>query len=244
MRWSVWDPIEDYLIAANIQPLLAVIPDNHDESLKFELPNPRFWDRVRSWQARGWAIGLHGYRHQYVTQNPGLLGINCLSEFAGLPEEEQARKIDRALSVFRNEGVRPDAWVAPAHSFDASTVRALRAANLRTISDGFSVYPVTDRNGMFWVPQQIWRFRRMPFGVWTICAHHNMWNKTAGDVFRANAERYSAALTSLDELKACYGNRKAHIIDGMSAPLISRIVRARASAETRRERMRAGVTSS
>ena len=46
-------------------------------------PADDFWARVRGWQARGWAIGLHGYQHRYVTHDGGLVPLNQRSEFAG-----------------------------------------------------------------------------------------------------------------------------------------------------------------
>src|SRR5712692_12017049 len=86
MNWAVWRAVEDVLVRYNISPLLAVVPDNQDPHLQITPARVDFWDCVRRWQALGWTIGLHGYRHSYVTRESGLLGINSFSEFAGLPE--------------------------------------------------------------------------------------------------------------------------------------------------------------
>lgn len=172
MNWQIWEQVEGLLQANGIRPLLAVVPDNRDPALEAGDECVAFWDRVRSWQSRGWAIGLHGYQHVYCTSSPGLIGLNARSEFAGLPESEQAMKLDAAISVFRREQVKVDCWIAPGHSFDAVTVKLLHARGITVISDGFFRRPVRWL-GCTWVPQQLWKFRPMPEGTWSVCFHHN-----------------------------------------------------------------------
>src|SRR5579871_6358303 len=101
MNWAAWFKIEEALQKNGVRPLVAVIPDNHDPQFRIVPPRSDFWDHVRRWQSLGWTIGLHGYQHAYVTRSAGLLGIHRASEFAGLPLEEQAHKIKRALEIFR-----------------------------------------------------------------------------------------------------------------------------------------------
>src|SRR5262245_50629556 len=98
MNWDVWDQIDAILCAEGVTPILAVVPDNQDQELKVSPPNPRFWDRARDWQARGWTIGMHGYEHRFVTSESGILRVNRFSEFAGLPAAEQERKLRAGLS--------------------------------------------------------------------------------------------------------------------------------------------------
>ena len=59
MNWANWRVLEAMLLQAGISPILAVVPDNRDPKLVAGPPAPDFWDHVRAWQARGWAIGLH-----------------------------------------------------------------------------------------------------------------------------------------------------------------------------------------
>src|SRR6185312_5748489 len=103
--------------------------------------NEAFWKRVRDWQARGWSIGLHGLRHQYVSAEAGLIGLNRRSEFAGLPAAEQHRKIEEGLAIFAANGVRADLFVAPGHSFDDATLDSLHRHGIRCISDGYFLNP-------------------------------------------------------------------------------------------------------
>jgi len=208
MNWPVWHQLERILIDANIKPIFAVIPDNRDADFHYEAPRADFWDRVRAWQARGWTIGLHGYQHIYHTSSSGALGIHSGSEFAGLPFDEQAEKIERGLEIFRREAIQPKVWIAPGHSFDHLTLEALSGAGLRCISDGFAFLPYEDDAGLFWIPQQMWRFRRMPFGLWTICMHPNGWSPASLRRFAANVSKYRDQIVSFDTVADRYRGRK------------------------------------
>ena len=176
MNWEVWERVEKILIEHAVRPILAVVPSNEDPHLDVAGSNPEFWSRVRGWQQRGWTIALHGCHHVYETTEAGLLGLNRRSEFAGLPREVQAERIAAGLRVLRREGVSAKVWVAPAHSFDLNTIEVLLEQGVDVISDGFFFRPVRLFQAI-WIPQQLWRFRPMPFGTWTICYHHNTFTR-------------------------------------------------------------------
>jgi len=200
MNWETWAAIENILLELKIQPILAVVPDNQDPHLQVAPARPDFWQQVRRWQSRGWTIGLHGYQHRYVTTDAGIVGLNHYSEFAGLPASEQEAKLQNGLAIFQRERVRAEIWVAPAHAFDPATVAALKKFRLNFISDGFFVFPRIEADGMLWVPQQLWGFRPLPFGVWTVCYHHNEW--TPGDIekFRQDLRQYKDAITNFSDV--------------------------------------------
>lgn len=190
MRWTVWDQVEEMLDDAGIRPLVAIIPSNRDATLDFEEPRTDFWERVHSWRQKGWALGLHGFEHQYCNEDPGLIGLRTPSEFAGEPADRQQQKIAQGLEVFRSRGLEPDLFIAPGHTFDATTVATLRQNGVGALSDGWSIHPFEDEHGVVWVPQQLWRFRWRPFGVWTVCLHHNMWTPRDLDRFRTMVEEW------------------------------------------------------
>jgi len=200
MNWPMWREIEKLLVEADLKPLLAVVPSNQDAKLDVGAPEDRFWELVRGWQARGWTIGLHGYQHRYVTSDAGLVGLNQRSEFAGLSEAEQGEKLSRAVEIFRQHAVKPDLFIAPGHSFDAATVRALKALGIDAISDGFFLSPHRDPHGMLWVPQQMWGFRYRPFGTWTVCYHHNDWSARDLERFAADLRGYRSRITTFAEI--------------------------------------------
>ena len=199
MNWSIWNTIEKMLIDHDIKPILAVVPDNRDKKLMVDSPISDFWDRVRSWQARGWCICLHGYQHDYVNSEPGILGLSNKSEFAGLKYEEQYEKLRLGLEIFAREGVHADGWIAPSHSFDLSTVLALSELGIRTISDGLAWSPYRDSQGNVWVPQQFANMRPMPWGVWTFCYHHNYLSEDDLVHFRRRLAQLSSRMISMEE---------------------------------------------
>lgn len=212
MNWETWAAIEKILNEFMIKPILAVVPDNQDPHLQVAPAHPQFWRQVRCWQSQGWTIGLHGYQHRYVTTAAGIIGLNPYSEFAGLPFTEQETKLQKGLEIFHREGVRAEVWIAPAHSFDITTVRALRDCGVHFINDGFGVFP-RNANGMLWLPQQLWDFRAMPFGVWTVCFHHNEWTPEEILKFRHNIRQYHDFIANFNEISQAYQNHDSSFIE-------------------------------
>jgi predicted deacetylase len=200
VNWNVWNAIEEILIELDVKPIVSVIPDNRDKALFHSRPGENFWDRVQSWQKRGWTIGLHGYQHCYLTKNPGMYGREGLSEFAGLPVEVQEIKLQNAVRIFRQHGVNPEVWVAPAHSFDASTIEILLKLGIRVVNDGYALFPYQDPEGVVWIPQQVGKLRKLPIGIWTVCFHFNSWSN--GDIrqLREDLERFRHTLLSVRQV--------------------------------------------
>lgn len=213
MNWDLWGEIEKVLVDQEIAPILAVVPDNRDKALMVREPHHAFWDRVRSWQARGWTIGVHGYQHVYVTDRAGLVGLNNRSEFAGLDELEQERKLKNALAILERERITPEVWVAPGHSFDSVTLRVLKRLKLDVVSDGLFLSPNVDVLGLIHIPQQLWRFRRMPLGLWTVCYHHNDWTRNDAERFRSDVVRYRRFITSVRRVLSLYRIRDRSVSD-------------------------------
>jgi predicted deacetylase len=213
MNWETWAAIEKILIESGVKPILAVVPDNQDAHLQVAPAHPQFWQEVRRWQNQGWTIGLHGYQHRYVTAEAGIIGLNNYSEFAGLPPEEQEAKLQNGLEIFRREGVNAEVWIAPAHSFDAETVGALKKSGVHFINDGFFIFPRVDAHGILWVPQQLWGFRPAPLGVWTVCFHHNEWSPEDLANFRNDIKNYKNTITSFNEVINAYKDRRRSWID-------------------------------
>src|SRR5688572_204516 len=116
MNWRAWDAIEGELVRLGIRPMVAIVPDNRDGKLKVSDDQPDFWDRVRTWQTRGWTIGLHGYQHVDTGGRGGILRSGKHSEFVGLSAGEQEDRLRRAVQIFAHEHVTPTVWVAPWHS--------------------------------------------------------------------------------------------------------------------------------
>ena len=199
-NWPIWDRLEELLDQFGVCPIVSVIPDNRDKGLVVSQPGKNFWDRVRSWQSRKWILGLHGYQHCCFTKKPGLYGRAATSEFAGLPSEVQEIKLQNAVRIFREQRVKPEVWVAPAHSFDVNTIDILWRLGVHVVNDGYALYPYEDERGMVWIPQQLGRFRNLPVGIWTICLHFNRWNGEHLQQFRADLERFRPQIFAVDDV--------------------------------------------
>ncbi len=166
-----WDRLEELLRLYNIKPIVSVIPKNEDENLKLHSEDKFFWKKVKQWELDGWSIALHGYEHLYKTNEAGLVPINHKSEFSGLAYEIQRKKITSGFKIFQENNINCKIWVAPGHSFDKNTIKALLdVTNIRIISDGIAFKQYYDLS-MYWIPQQLWKARKMLFGTWTICLH-------------------------------------------------------------------------
>ena len=171
MDSSRWEPFFGLADRYCIKPIVGVIPFNRDPKLTTRSLDEHFWDKVRTWQGKGYLIGMHGYEHLYVTRNGGILGKSDKSEFAGLPLDEQKSKLAAAFGKFKDERVTVSVFVAPSHSFDRNTLLAIHeVTGIRIISDGFFINPVI-KNGFRWIPQQLWGPKEKKRGVWTICCH-------------------------------------------------------------------------
>ena len=174
MKRHNWELIEQVLKQHAIKPIVAVIPDNQDAQLMYGARDPSFWDKVRDWTAQGWTVAMHGYRHvMHPTDTKLLVPFYSRSEFAGLSLQEQAARIRSGWQLFLAERVVPQIWVAPAHSFDELTLRAVYAeTSIRVVSDGIAWNPFHEY-GFCWIPQQLWRLAERKWGLWTVCLHPN-----------------------------------------------------------------------
>lgn len=173
MDWQKFDLFRELFNKYKICPLIGVVPDNQDEQLNVGNNNSFFWELLRSLKKDGWLLAQHGYKHVYSTQNSGLLGINAKSEFAGLSYKEQWGKINRGKNILQEQGLVSDIWMAPAHSFDVITLRALVDSGFKFISDGYSLFPYT-KNGLKFIPCQFSFPRNLFFyGIGTVCIHPN-----------------------------------------------------------------------
>jgi predicted deacetylase len=196
-----WLQIRQLIEAFNLKPILAVVPENWDADLEVSPPDPFFWEQMRTLESAGAVIGLHGYRHICVNLGRSILGLSRASEFAGAAAEMQRTWIRVGLHILRGHGLSPRIWVAPRHGFDAQTLAALRAEEIHLLSDGFARVPFV-RNGITWIPQQLWSPVEKNCGLWTICVHPNTINDGEIDRLRAFLRAHASQFSSVDHLLA------------------------------------------
>ena len=120
----------------------------------------------------GATIALHGFQHLCQQARRSLIPLHREGEFGGAPFEVQRQRIRAGLRMLRAFGLDPKLFVAPRHSLDLATLRALRAEGIRFVSDGFT-RRLFLRGGVVWIPQQLWSPIAKSRGLWTICLHPN-----------------------------------------------------------------------
>lgn len=158
--------------AAGIRPLMGVVPNNRDRDLKVDPPDPNFWDMMRDLRAQGWSLSQHGYRHIAHTSDRGLLGVTPRSEFAGRPLSVQLGDLARGREIMAAEGVDTAIFMAPFHSYDSATLRALQSVGFTTLTDGYGLFPWR-ADEMLFVPQLFQRPAHLGVGIYTMCLHLN-----------------------------------------------------------------------
>ena len=173
-----WDRVEEILDRFQIKPLVGIIPHCEDSAMGIYCEDPAFWQRVKLWKKKGWALALHGYTHVCITDQGGLNPVNKRSEFAGVPLEKQKEKIRKGIAVLNKHGIEPKIFFAPSHTFDKNTLIALKeCSDIRIISDTIANKPYS-QCGFTFIPQQSGKVRNLPLDTVTFCYHPNTMKNT------------------------------------------------------------------
>lgn len=173
MHWGNFQRFEDFFATdRRIKPLLGVVPENRDPKLTVQAERKDFWSQVRHWRDLGWTLAQHGYTHEYALNDGGILKVGNKSEFAGLPYAMQYSKLAQGQRILKEQGVWQPYFMAPSHSFDYDTLRALKSLGFAAITDGYGVYPY-ELGGIVAVPQLFATPRHFGFGIYTLCLHVN-----------------------------------------------------------------------
>ncbi len=194
-----WAQLRGLIEEFSIKPILAVVPDNQDPELNVSPSDPAFWDSMKTLEAAGAAVGLHGFRHLCLNKGRSLIDLQRTSEFAGVPAATQRAWIAEGLRILRSHGLNPNLWVAPRHGFDAATIGALLEQGIEILSDGLARRPFLHR-GITWIPQQLWEPVEKPSGLWTICIHPNTTGDREVAALRSFLAAHAGQFTSVDRI--------------------------------------------
>ncbi len=171
MNWDNFFRVRDIFRRYGIKPLFAVIPDLKDSKLlDFEF-NSDFWNVMRELSSDGWIAGQHGYQH-LAKGDGGVLKIHKSGEFGSLNFELQKSMITSGKEIIKKELGETNIFIAPGHSFDKNTIKALKINGFSYISDGIALYPFK-KLGLIWLPQILWRPRKVWLGFITVAFHPN-----------------------------------------------------------------------
>lgn len=179
MDWESFLGFKGLADRFGIRPLIGVVPDNRDGNLEWGAAREDFWEFVRGLQQEGWSVALHGYQHLYSTGKGGIFPLNCFSEFAGVSLEGQKEMLEKGVEIFKAHGIVTDIFMAPGHSYDRNTLRALKELGFSFITDGFGSRPYRFM-GLTFLPIAFHGSRdiRKKYGYTTLVYHLN---GTSGD---------------------------------------------------------------
>ncbi|MGN1181341.1 MAG: DUF2334 domain-containing protein [Suilimivivens sp.] len=143
MDWQRFLTFKALLDKYQVKPLIGIVPDNRDENLKGtqEGAPEDFWSYIKELQADGWCIALHGCTHIYTTKKGGIFPLNDFSEFAGVSYERQSEMLAEGKRILREKGIETSLFMAPAHSYDNNTLKALKENGFTGLTDGFGMRP-------------------------------------------------------------------------------------------------------
>jgi len=179
-----------------ICPLIGVVPDNRDTNLHKEGFRADFWDMIKVLQRDGWKVAQHGTYHRYETEKSGLLGINPFSEFAGLSYEVQLRKLQQGRKILEDNGVVTDIFMAPGHTYDNNTLKALADCGFKVVTDGLYKEPYYEKEILF-IPCRLKGFRK-PCGIDTVCLHANLMDEKDAEDLDAFCKNYRDVIVDFE----------------------------------------------
>lgn len=175
MHWCNFLRVKETLEKYSIKSVLGVVPENRDPKLSVEagVSEQEFFSRIRSYKSYGDTIAQHGTYHLYDIKDSGILKINNKSEFSGHSYQVQLEKLQTGKEILQRNDVWQPYFMAPSHSFDVNTLKALKALGFKAVTDGYGFYPYM-LEGIVLVPQLVSKpMPALKFGIQTICLHTN-----------------------------------------------------------------------
>lgn len=150
MNWDNFSFFRDLFDKSGITPLLGIVPKNSDKNLQIEPEREDFYEIMKGLKQEGYVLAMHGYQHLYTTKKGGCFPLNHFSEFAGVPYEQQKRMLADGKRILSENGIETDIFMAPAHSYDNNTLRALKEVGFTKLTDGFGTTPYLWKEMVFY----------------------------------------------------------------------------------------------
>ncbi|MDE7323016.1 MAG: DUF2334 domain-containing protein [Lachnospiraceae bacterium] len=235
MDWTKFMRFKALCDLYQVKPLIGVVPSNMDENLHIcdpkDAPVKDFWGYVRELVNAGWCVAQHGVTHIYTTKKMGCFPLNRLSEFAGIGYDRQYEALKEGSSILMQHGIRTDIFMAPAHSFDRNTIKALKRLGFCRMTDGFGDCPY-QRWGMTFYPisyrQGSVLKNKAEKGCTTFVVHTNTMSdkdfERYEQFFAAYRDRlvsYAAFLEMKPQKRGVFGNIREYVMAVMKYVLVS-----------------------
>lgn len=202
MDWERFLAFKALLDQYQVKPLIGVVPDNRDANLvgKQQGGPADFWSYVKGLKEEGWTVAMHGFRHIYSTKKGGLFPLNNFSEFAGLSLEEQKKMLSEGKRILREKGIETKLFMAPAHSYDRNTLKALKENGFEGLTDGFGDMPYKWQGLTFYpISFQLSRTFQKKTGYSTMVVHTGTVSKEEFLQYQNWFERKDIAWISFEE---------------------------------------------
>lgn len=232
MDWKKFFRFKELCDQYQIKPLLGIVPENRDQNLRLcepsNSPVKDFWEYMRQLEKEGWCFAQHGVYHEYVTKKMGCFPLNNLSEFAGMGYESQYETLKKGRDILRQHHIKTDLFMAPAHSFDHNTIRALKELGFRKITDGFGNMPYK-KWGMTFYPISYKQSSSLKSakGYTTFVVHANTMNSKDFERYERLFYQYKDRLISYTELleispkyRNIFGSIKEYVMAVMKFAII------------------------
>ena len=223
--WDRFFKIKRKLEAYNIKSILGVVPYCLDENLYSHKPLQNYFGYLRECKLYGDFIAQHGYTHIYDSISKSLFGSSNKSEFAGHSLEVQFDKLLKGKSILQKEFLWEPIFMAPGHSFDNKTLKALKKLDFEIVLDGFSLFPYKE-NKLKFIPQ----IASMPLPrfipcVSQLCIHINTISDNEFKRLMIFVEDNHNDFITISDLDNSYLKQNYSIIDKLLTTLLIRIFR-------------------
>lgn len=184
-----------------VKGLLGLVPDNTDPDLMRSemVDSDAVWGRLKELERDGWSIGMHGTHHSLNRRGRALLTRRRDTEFAGACFKEQCELLSSGKKMLERNGFYTNIFFAPSHSFDKTTIKALRETGFRYMSDGRSRHGYF-RCGIQCIPCRVYGLPGNPKGEVTIAIHSNNLDEIGFQKIESFLENHRDMLVSYSEL--------------------------------------------
>ena len=230
MDWEKFGAFKKILDQYGIKPLLGIVPDCRDSHLHKNEEAEDFWTQMKALQADGWVLAMHGYRHLYGTRCGGMFPLNHFSEFAGFSYTKQKAMIAAGRDILKENGIETDIFMAPAHSYDGKTLKALRENGFTKMTDGFGKNPYIWRGITFYPISMIMsKSLQESEGTTTMVVHVNEVSpegmENYAKVFEKHKEQfisYGEYLTMTPKKQNIFGRISEYLLAGAKHYMVQR----------------------
>lgn len=220
MDWAKFLRFKELCDLYQVKPLIGVVPENQDTMLQIDEKRADFWEYILQLEKEGWSIAQHGCTHIYSTRKKGCFPLNAISEYAGKSYEEQLVNLKKGKEILESHGIHTDIFMAPAHSYDKNTLKALRAAGFAKLTDGFGNKPY-EWMGLTFYPISFKQSSslKQENGYTTFVVHANTMNdkdfERYENLFAVHKDKlidYSAYLQAAPEKRGVLGRMKEYLM--------------------------------